>query len=67
MIKRILRRPEVEEVTGLAPSTIYWKIKRDEFPRPIRLGANSVGWLESEISSWQESRIAERDGDKAAA
>jgi prophage regulatory protein len=62
--ERILRRTEVEQVTGLPRATIYDKISRGLFPRPIKLGERSVGWLEREIVVWQRARIAERDGRK---
>jgi len=54
----ILRRKQVEARTGLRRSSIYAKIAAGEFPASIRLGARSVGWVESEIASWLESRIA---------
>ena len=62
MVENILRRHVVERLTGLPRSTIYSKIARDEFPRPVRLSARAVGWLESEIAAWQQARIAARDG-----
>ena len=31
------------------------------FPKPVRLGKNSVAFVEAEIDAWIESRIAERD------
>jgi prophage regulatory protein len=44
---------------------------RGEFPKPVKLGGNSIGarkaWVESEIAAWIESRIAARDiGPEAA-
>jgi prophage regulatory protein len=60
-LERILRRAQVEETTGLPPSTIYDKISKGTFPRPIKLGKRSVGWIEAEIVAWQKARIAERD------
>ena len=54
--RRVLRRPEVEDRTGLARSTIYKLIKLDEFPEPVRLGTRTVGWVEGEIEAWIESR-----------
>lgn len=59
--QRILRRAEVEQTTGLPRATIYDKIAKGMFPRPIKLGERSVGWLETEIIAWQKARIAERD------
>jgi prophage regulatory protein len=56
---RILRRRQVETITGWARSTIYQGIAEGRFPRPIRLGARSVGWLAQEIEDWIQSRIVE--------
>ena len=53
----ILRRKQVEKRVGLSRSTIYAKIAAGEFPAPIALGARAVGWLESDIIAWIESRI----------
>lgn len=55
---QILRRPEVEAMTGLARSTIYAAITAGKFPRPIRLGARSVGWLASDLDAWLAERVA---------
>ena len=60
MVQNILRRHDVERVTGLPRSTIYDKIAKGEFPRPIKLSMKSVGWLESEIAEWQQARIDAR-------
>ncbi len=61
VLHRILRRPELERVTGLPRSTIYEKIAKGEFPRPISLSGRSVGWLEGEILDWQRTRLAKRE------
>lgn len=59
----ILRRKEVEARTGLSRTTIYDKLNSKSprydptFPRQISLGAESVGWIESEVNTWIESRI----------
>ena len=57
MSERILRRPAVEERSGLGRSTIYDYMARGLFPQPIRLGERAVGWRESDINSWIESRL----------
>ncbi|MBF0371129.1 MAG: AlpA family phage regulatory protein [Magnetococcales bacterium] len=43
MNTRIIRRPEVQNRTGLSRSSIYLKISRGEFPAPIRLAWVSDG------------------------
>ncbi len=53
----ILRRPQVEARTGLARSSIYQYVKRGMFPAPISLGAQSVGWIESEVEDWLRAQI----------
>lgn len=62
----LLRLNAVKARTGLSRSTIYLRILRGEFPKQISLGARAVGWLESEIDSWIESRIQESRPDVAA-
>lgn len=56
MVRTILRRRDVEKATGLSRSTIYLMMSEGRFPRPVRLSARAVGWLEQDISMWQESR-----------
>ena len=57
---KFLRLSDVKERTGLSRSTIYLSISKNTFPRPISLGARCVGWLESEIEGWIQSRIQNR-------
>jgi prophage regulatory protein len=70
--QEILRRPAVTRKTGLASSSLYAAIARGEFPKPIKLGERSVGWLSQEVDAWIEARAAKRDeswgslGDVAA-
>ncbi len=58
---RLLRRPEVESKTGLSRSAIYAAIKNESFPEPVRISNNAVAWLCSEIDSWINNRIAQRN------
>jgi predicted DNA-binding transcriptional regulator AlpA len=44
-LSSVLRRGDVERVTGLSRSTIYDYMARGQFPRPIRLSGKSVGGL----------------------
>lgn len=54
----ILRQKQVQARTGLSRSTIYLRISQGIFPRQIKLGARSVGWLDSEIEQWIATRVA---------
>ena len=62
----ILRRNQVEARTGLARSTIYDRIKAGDFPTPISLGPQSVGWIESEINGWIAERVQQSRVGKVA-
>ncbi len=53
---RILRDPEVAERTGLSRTTRWRLIKAQKFPQPVKLTEHAVGWRESEINNWVESR-----------
>jgi prophage regulatory protein len=43
--------------------TLSRRIRRGEFPAPIRVGSRNVAWLKTEIDAWESSRIAMRDRD----
>ena len=62
----ILRRKQVESRTGLSRSTIYSKLRLNPkrpgdydptFPKPISLGAKSVGWIASEVEAWLQAQV----------
>ena len=59
----ILRRPTVENRTGLSRSTIYLEIKAGTFPKPIAIGKRARGWIESEIDDWITKRIQQSRED----
>ncbi len=58
MTNAILRLPGVKKNTGLSRSTIYDKMRRGEFPAPVKIGQRAVGWIEAEIEAWLGERIA---------
>lgn len=57
---RILPLKEVRARIPYSSVQIWRKESAGEFPRRVRLGANRVGWLESEIEAWIASKIGER-------
>jgi len=63
MDNRIMKRPTVEDVTGLSRSSIYEKMKTGTFPKNIKLSERSVGWLAHEVQEWLKNRVsASRQG-----
>jgi len=55
-LEKILRRAAVLESTGLAKSSLYRQIQEGTFPRPVRIGKNSVGWKLSAVQEWIATR-----------
>jgi prophage regulatory protein len=53
---KIIRPKAVIEATGLSRTTIWRLERRGDFPKRIRLGPNSTGWLEADIEQWIASR-----------
>ncbi|WP_130537657.1 helix-turn-helix transcriptional regulator [Thiomicrorhabdus indica] len=52
----ILRKPQLLEVVPLSYSQIRRLVNLGQFPKPVRLGANSVGWRHSDVQTWLNSR-----------
>lgn len=57
--QRIIRRPEVEGISGLGCSSIYEKMADGTFPKNVPLSRRAVGWVESEIYQWVADKIKE--------
>lgn len=57
---RLLPWTRVRDVTGLSRSTA-WRLQRiGDFPEPVRISLNRVGWWESELTAWKETRKSRR-------
>ncbi len=49
---RLLRTKQVTTMTGLSRMTIYRLERAGLFPAPRKLGQNSVGWIDEDITAW---------------
>lgn len=58
----ILRKPDIKKITGLSDVTIRKMEEESNFPRRfvINAGGRQVGWLESEVQAWIQSRADAR-------
>ena len=65
MTLKILSRIQLAELLPYSLSHIARLEKAGRFPKRIKLGANRVGWLESEIDQWIEARVNARNGEVA--
>ncbi|MGI3427810.1 helix-turn-helix transcriptional regulator [Providencia stuartii] len=60
---RILRMTELTVMLGISRSSIYEKLNPrskyydPDFPKPIKLGASSVGWQYASVEKWLTSRM----------
>jgi prophage regulatory protein len=61
-----LRLPQVADRTGKSESTIIRDSNLGLFPKPIKIGIRSIGWIESEVDAVIEQAIAVRDAGVAA-
>ena len=58
--KTFLRKPAVQNRTGLSNTTI-WRLEQvGKFPARVRITENIVGWDEEEIEAWLRQRLDER-------
>ncbi|MBI2603134.1 MAG: AlpA family phage regulatory protein [Deltaproteobacteria bacterium] len=56
MKDRILREPEVLNLTGLSRTTIWRLEKEGSFPRRVKISRQAVGWLFQQIQKWMEQK-----------
>ena len=61
ILHRIIQSRDLPTFTGLNQTRLDELIAAGTFPKPVKLSSRRVGWLESEIITWQQARIAERD------
>ena len=64
--KTVIRLATVKGKTNLSKSTIYRLEAEGDFPKRVRLGANSTGWHADEIDSWLANRPRVTNKPKAA-
>ena len=55
-----LRISEVIHRIDVSRPTIYRWMRAGTFPKQIAIGANSVVWLESDVTKWMDQRIGTR-------
>ncbi|MCG9059959.1 helix-turn-helix transcriptional regulator [Laribacter hongkongensis] len=62
---RILRQRDVVAMLGISRSTLYdWmnpgSRRFNHFPAPIKIGMSAVGWKETDVVNWINSRPVSR-------
>ena len=58
---KVLKVKQVAEEINVSVPQIYRLVSIGSFPKPIKLGERSSGWLITEIDAWLQSRVDLRD------
>lgn len=48
----LIRLPEVIKRTGISRASIYRLINKSKFPSPVKISANAIAFVESEVNAW---------------
>ena len=68
---RIIKLRDLVPRIGCSRATVYARLDPKDprydpaMPRPVNLGGRSVGWVESEVEAWLQTRIAMRGVSRA--
>lgn len=52
----VLRKHELCKLLGISPATLDRQRTRGDFPAPIKLGEQAVGWTMASVQAWIDSR-----------
>ncbi len=55
---RLLSWPTVRDMAGISRATAWRMQQTGDFPNPVPISPNRVGWWESELTAWKASRMA---------
>jgi prophage regulatory protein len=55
-LEKMFRVKDVIKKIPISRSGIWSSVKKGTFPKPVRIGARSVAWTQSQLDEWLESR-----------
>jgi prophage regulatory protein len=55
-LEKMFRVKDVIKKIPISRSGIWLSVKKGTFPKPVRIGARSVAWTQSQLDEWLESR-----------
>jgi len=55
---KLLRLPQVLEISGLCRSVVYKLAKQGQFPAQVTVGVRGARWSEKEVRDWVADRLA---------
>ncbi|VXD08620.1 Dipicolinate synthase [Enterobacterales bacterium 8AC] len=65
MSKTLIRMSETMRRTGYGKAWLYKLIAQGRFPKPVKIGSRSIAFIETEVDTWINQRIAESRGEVA--
>ena len=63
--RSFIRLAEVKRRNGYSKAWLYRLISQNRFPKPVKIGARSIAFVEGEVDAWISERIAESRGEVA--
>ena len=54
---KIIKLPEVIEITTLSRASIYRLIADGDFPKQVKLSTRACAWVEQDVLDWLNDRI----------
>ena len=63
--QRVLSYSDLQTEKGVRFSRQWIRklVKQGKFPKPVKIGEASIGFIETEVDAWIEGLIAQRDGE----
>jgi prophage regulatory protein len=57
---KLIKLPQVMQITTLSRATVYRLIAKGEFPKQIKLSERASAWIEHEVLEWLDNCINNR-------
>jgi len=57
----VYRIRDLEKLLKVSKATIYFWIKNNKFPKPIKLGHRTSVWLKEDIEKWLKEKKKESE------
>ncbi len=57
---KIIKLPEVIEITTLSRASVYRLIAEGDFPKQVKLSTRACAWVEQDVLNWLNNRINSR-------
>lgn len=66
-MEKLIRPKPLANKLGISLSTLYERMKEPDFPRKVQISKQAVGFRESEIIEWMDSKTETREPKKISA